>query len=204
MKPVYLIPVLMCIALVLVAGCTSSGTAPSVPTATSAPQTLAPVDTPIVTSSPAPVVTSAPITTVTTQASDPIEHRYIRQYTDPYSSKWIGYEYKFYPGGVLRYRDGLTKMTSGNVIINQINHEGSGTWINLGNNKYLLKYLLKDDENSAQTIEEYTLVLAHTEPDYPGVVIAEHIESEAELKSINKGEQRRGDYMYFPERAKID
>jgi hypothetical protein len=150
------------------------------------------------------VTTEATIapSTATTPASDPIEHRYIRQYINPQSNQLEGYEFRFYPGGTLRYRNGLTKMVSGNIIIDTVKIEGSGTWEALGDNKYLLKYL-PIGFSGAPIIVEYTLVPAHEEVDYPGVMITEHIESETETKAIKEGEEHKG-VMYYPERAKID
>jgi hypothetical protein len=152
------------------------------------------------------MVTTIVPTTVTTPAMtpapDPIEHRYIRQYSDPQSHQWVGYEFRFYPGGTLRYRDGLPKMESKNIIIDKVNHEGSGTWEAIGNNKYLVKYL-PAGVSGAPLIVEYTLVPDHEEKDYPGMLIREHIESTDETNAIKAGEEHTG-VMYYPERAEID
>lgn len=209
MKKILLVN-LFCVALIIIAGCTSPiKTEPAVVTATGT-GTVPPIS--VAPTTMVPELTTLPITTSptvnitpnsTTPPSDPIEHRYIRQYIDPKTAKTIGYEYKFFHGGILRYRSGTTTMSSGNIVIDEMQEEGSGTWTNLGNNKYLLKYL-PTAVSGADVIKEYTLVAAHVDPSYPGIVIVEHIESDFETSHINKGEQIRHDYMYFPERAKID
>ncbi len=204
-KSLAFVLLLSCMALLLIAGCSSTTSkAPDV-TATSA-STPIPSEMPtIVTTAPTASISIAStpeITTMTTAASDPIEHRYIRQYSIPGVGTKYAYEFKFYPGGTLRYREGIPKMVSDNIMIDDVKAEATGTWIAMGNNKYMIKFLPVGTDG-AQIIREYTLVPAHEEKDYPGVVIDEHIESEYETNLINKGEARR-DVMYYPERAKID
>ncbi|MGB8219231.1 MAG: hypothetical protein WCE46_02475 [Methanoregula sp.] len=53
-------------------------------------------------------------------------------------------------------------------------------------------------------IRDYTIVPAHENKDYPGVVIATHIESSYELNELTAGQVLSSDVMYFPEQAKID
>ena len=153
----------------------------------------------------ATATTIAPTTATTpvpTTAPDPIEHRYIREYSDPQSHQWVGYEFRFFPGGTLRYRQGIPKTESHNIIIDKVIHEGSGTWEAIGNNKYLVKYL-PAGVSGAPLIVEYTLVPDHEEKDYPGMLIREHIESTDETNAIKPGEEHKG-VMYYPERAEID
>jgi hypothetical protein len=135
----------------------------------------------------------------TTASTDPIIHRYIRQY----SGLTTGYEFKFYPEGTVDYREGTIKEISGNFMIDTVSLEASGTWTNLGNMVYLVK-ILPTGQSGAQIIRQYTLVPAHEEKDYPGVVITEHIESSYETNAINLGQQRSSNIMYYPERVKID
>lgn len=194
-----------CIALILVAGCTSS--APSTGTVTTPMATAitaAATATPATTAAPSPLVTTAlPVTPATTAATaDPILHRWVRivSGTDPLK----GYEWKFYPDGTAAYNYGSTKMTSSNIVILMpVDMSASGTWSKIGENKYLVK-VLPTGETGAQIIREYTLVPSHEDPAYPGITIRGHIESSFETDQINKGQARRYDEMYYPEKAKID
>lgn len=194
-----------CIALILIVGCTS--TAPStgiVTTPTITTVTLTATTTPATTAAPVTLVTTAqPVTPATTTATaDPILHRWVRivSGTDPQK----GYEWKFYTDGTVAYNYGSTKMTSSNIVVQTpVDMSASGTWSKIGENKYLVK-VLPTGENGAQIIREYTLVPAHEDPAYPGIIINDHIESSFETDQINKGQARRYDEMYYPEKAKID
>ncbi|MDP2797591.1 MAG: hypothetical protein Q8N94_08805, partial [Methanoregula sp.] len=181
-------------------------------TATPAPTTAAVVvvtttDVPVQTTTLASVVTTtaATITTIATTAApttDPILHRWIRQYTQ--NGNNYAYEFRFYPGGIVNYRTGPSTMVSSDIkLLTPPTLEASGTWSSLGNNKYLVQ-ILPSGQSGAQLIREYTLVPAHEEKAYPGVVIKDHIESSYETEAINKGIQKQTDEMYYPERAKID
>jgi hypothetical protein len=195
----------MVIWMVLICGCTSSQP-PITPTVTAIPTTvITTLATPVQTTAPAPAVTSLPTTnttaTPTTIASDPILHRWVRKIW----GKNIGYEFIFYPDGSVSYKNGTVTMVSSNIKITPENslNEASGTWTKTGENKYLIK-ILPTAHSGAQLIREYTLVPAHEEKDYPGIVIKDHIESSYETDAINKGQKRAADEMYYPERAKID
>jgi hypothetical protein len=196
---------LTCVALILVAGCTS--TAPSagaVTTPMTTAITAAATATPVVIAAPETIVTTAlSVTPATTTATpDPILHRWVRivSGTDPQK----GYEWKFYPDSTVAYNYGSTKMTSSNIVIlTPVDMSASGTWSKIGENKYLVK-VLPTGETGAQIIREYTLVPAHEDPAYPGIIIRDHIESSFETDQINKGQARRYDEMYYPEKAKID
>lgn len=193
-----------CIVLILVAGCTSPATTTPV-TLTSTP-TVAPTAAPTAvatTAAPATVATTVqPVTTVTTPTADPILHRWIRAISGTNPKK--GYEYKFYPDGTVIYNYGSTKEVSSNLVIQTpADTSASGTWTKLGENKYIVK-ILPTGTTGAQIVEEYTLVPAHEDPAYPGVIIKDHIESKEETDQINKGQTRLSDEMYYPEKAKID
>lgn len=212
-KGLFLISIL-CIVVILVTGCTSTGSnpAPVATTATPAPTTTAVV---VTTTTEAQVQTTAPISLVTTTAAttttativvpttDPIIHRWVRELFIPVNNEKVGYEFKFYPGGVVNYRYGKTEMVSSNIRIATPLLEASGTWVNLGDNKYLVKFL-PTAESGAQIIREYTLVPAHEVKEYPGVVIPTHIESSYETDAIGKAHVQAYGEMYYPEQAKID
>jgi hypothetical protein len=194
--------IIMVIGIVLICGCINSQ--PMVtPTVTAKPSTeITTLATPVPTTAPAIVVTTLPTTISTTIPTaitpDPILHRWVRKI-------WgtnIGYEFIFYPDGSVNYRYGTTTMVSSNIKITP-DIEASGTWTKIGENKYLIK-ILPTAQSGAQLIREYTLVPAHEDKDYPGIVIKDHIESSYETDAINKGKNRAADEMYYPERAKID
>jgi hypothetical protein len=201
--------ILICIAVIFVAGCTTSGnsttitpvTAPvppaTAPTVAPTPQATAIITTPVA------VVATTPAAPTT----DPILHRWIRQYGDPTAYQSTGYEFKFYPDGTVDYRNGTTKEVSSNIIIDTSYPyiEESGTWSALGNMTYLVK-ILPTGQSGAQFIRQYTLVPAHQDPDFPGVTIPAHIESSYETNEIgaNTNEPPNSDLMYYPEQAKID
>jgi hypothetical protein len=163
-----------------------------------------PETTPVISvtsSMPVPVnVTSNPTTQI---SSDPILHRWIRQYRDKNTGWLYGYEYRFYPGGTLNYREGYTKMVSSNIMIDNVTFMASGTWTAIGSNKYIVSYL-PIGGTGAQVIHEYTLVPAHEDPSYPGVVFPSHIESEFEKNQINILLPATLERMYYPEQAKKD
>jgi hypothetical protein len=191
-----------CIVLVLMAGCTTAApAAPAVATTETPAKALDPEVTTIIPTSLTPVPTTEPITTIATPAPDPILHRWIRiiSGTNPAS----GYELKFYPGGTVVFNQGTIKEVSSNIMISTTTLSASGTWTALGDNKYLVK-INPVGNDGAPYVWEYTWVPAHEEPEYPGVVIAEHIESQDERDAIPKGRQPMRDEMFFPERAKVD
>lgn len=205
------------IAIMLVAGCTStsSNAATSTNPATTPAQQPAATMTATsttaapVTATPAAVVTATPAnattaTTATASTADPILHRWIRQYMQPSTGSMIGYEFKFYPDGTVDYREGYTQEISGNIAIKTVTYEASGSWSSLGNMVYQAKILPVGTAGGAPMIRDYTIVPAHENKDYPGVVIATHIESSYELNELTAGQVLSSDVMYFPEQAKID
>ena len=190
--------VFLIILSVSITGCTSP--APSASPAT--PPATTPVSQPAaqITTTAAPIQTITTTATTAAPTTDPILHRWVRQYSDN-QGKPVGYEFMFYPEGTATYRYGTTTMISSNImIVPQI--EASGTWTKLSENKYLVKFL-PTAMSGAQIVREYTLVPAHEETGYPGVVIKDHIESSFERDAIKIGQERSGE-MYYPERAKID
>jgi hypothetical protein len=195
---------LVFIAVILVTGCTNSGTSPA-PVSTVPTAIITTMVTSVQTTAPTPVVTSLSTTVATaiptTIAPDPILHRWIRQY--PMGGTLNGYEFTFYPGGILNYREGPISMISDNIKIEHATIAASGTWTKVGDNKYVVQFL-PTGVSGAQIIREYTLVPAHEAKEYPGVVINDHIESSYETSAINQGQQRMSNEMYYPERAKID
>lgn len=202
---------IICITIVLAAGCTNTA---GTPAATTAPVTTAPVPVAAASTIAAPVTTQAATAaatsamtaspTPTTSTTDPILHRWIRQYAQKGTGIMIGYEFKFFPDGTLDYRVGYTKEVSDNIYILTVTDEASGTWSSLGNMTYMVKMLPVGTAGGAPIIREYTLVPAHENKDYPGVVIAEHLESSYELNELTPGQVLDSNTMYFPTIAKID
>ncbi len=208
--------ILMCIIVILVGGCTSnSGTSSTItPVTTPAPvpttsstATSSPEAAAIVTTPAATVAITAAATTTVTPITDPILHRWIRQYGDPTAAQSTGYEFKFYSDGSVDYREGTTKEESSNIVIDTTYaySEETGTWTSLGNMIYLVK-ILPTGVTGAQIIRQYTLVPAHQDPKFPGVTVPAQIESsyETDLIGANTNEQPNMNLMYYPEQAKID
>jgi hypothetical protein len=115
----------------------------------------------------------------------------------------VGYEFKFYPDGTVNYREGLTNEVSGNLVIQTVTGVGSGTWSPLGSMTYFIK-ILPTAQSGVQVIRQYTLVMAHENPKFPGVTIPEHIESSYEMDQINIARVPEPTTMDYPELAKID
>jgi len=195
----------VCIVVIIVAGCTGTGSGPA-PVATPA---IKPTPTTVSTTVSTPRPTTAAIittmvtviTTTSAPAPEPILHRWVRQYQDNRGGI-VGYEFKFYSEGSVNYKYGTATMVLSDIRIAPT-IEMSGTWAKLAENKYLVKFL-PGGVGSSGIIREYTLVLAHEEEGYPGIVIKDHIESSYETDAINKGRNKMVDEMYYPERAKID
>ena len=196
-----------CIGALLIAGCVGTGTPnkASVPTPPSTPSVLSTtVATIQTTESTVSTITTSPPTIPSnptpSAVKDPILHRYFKINTAP-----LGYEITFYPNGVVNYRVGSLKMVSSDYTIDNIDWTASGTWTSLGNNKYMIQ-ILPAGQTGAQIIREYTLIPAHSDPQFPGLTIAEHIESSYESNTLNKAEHMLIDqmYKYYPQRAKND
>jgi hypothetical protein len=164
------------------------------------------------TSIPAPTTTkvTARVTTAITtskpenQAGDPILHRWVRQYPNTNTSinEWQGYEFIFYPEGSVIYNYGVPKMISSNLLIDPT-LQMSGTWTNVGNEKYIVK-LNPATVGGSSIIREYTRIPTYEDKRYPGKIIKEHIESSYEKNAIEKAQIPKTDEMFYPERAKID
>jgi hypothetical protein len=197
---------LFIIGSLLISACTnttSSGisTPVSTPTQKMEPITTVPIST-IQSTEPqttATVITQSTTIATTTATTDPILHRYIRSYGGS------GYEFRFFPNGVLNYRSGTTKRVSGEYLIDRVDAQASGTWTALGHNKYLVQFL-PVGVSGATLVREYTLFPSYQDPQYPGITIAEHIESSYEKDNLNPGEyvQLNQIYRYYPERGKTD
>ncbi len=203
-KDIFCLLILSCLAVALIAGCTSTSTGTATITSISTPTTLT-TETAAVTASPTVTVTtiaqSAAIATVNT--SDPILHRWVRQYPVlTGKTGWAAYEFKFYPDGTLVFNLGTPKWTSGNLEVVS-SYEATGTWSKSGNNTYLLKYLPLGT-TGAQIVDEYTYVPESIDKEY-GRTIPEHIVSQDEIDQyVHSARELMADEMMYPERAKVD
>lgn len=185
---VVLILVLSCIAMILAAGCTDSGSSESggitptpeviyitvtvTPTATHCywnPQTMSCGDQPYTT---AP--TTAAVTTVATSAPDPILHRWIRQYAGGGS----GYEFQFYPDGTVVYKRGPIITVNNNLKIPSPTTSGSGSWSKIGTTDYLVKIWYTGNGGSPDLIRDYSIV-----PQY--ATIPQHLVSSYEQADVD-------------------
>lgn len=205
-KNVLLYLLVVCIVVILVAGCTS--TSNTATTATHVPITTTEI-IPIVTTQ-APMTTTPSITTSQTPAIettlssfDPILHRWVRQYpTFTSSMPWAAYQYKFYPDGSVVYNFGTPAEVSSNIkVVSQ--YEASGTWVKTGNNTYLVKVLPIGTASGAPLIREYTWVPTYIDKQY-GKTIPEHLVSQDEIDALPKAREQLQNEMFYPERAKID
>ena len=209
MKKPTLFLILVCIAVILAAGCASTSSTSS---ATTSVSTTAPVEstitTPVLTPAPAPVEVVTPATPVATTASvqDPILHRWLRQYPTSGSTSWAAYQFIFYGDGSVVYDAGTPKETMSNIQIDpqQPSVELSGTWAKSGINTYLVKLLPIGTAAGAPIIREYTWVPAAKDPQY-GYIVPEHIVSQFEIDEYaHLGRDLFSDEMKYPERVKID
>jgi len=206
---------LLCILGVIITGCTSLGSSSAPSTVTPTPQIV--YVTVLVTQTPTPTPTQTPvinsttttpkttqsitstITTTATPTSDPILHRWIRKIEGTTPIK--AYELKFYPGGTVVYNYGTFKEVSSNMmIVLPADIQATGTWTNVGENKYLVK-VLPTNYGGAPYVWEYTYVPVYL-PD--GTIFSEHIENTEERAAVPKGRQQMPGEMFYPERAKID
>jgi hypothetical protein len=207
MKRSFVLLIVTCFLLIVAAGCTSStGTsAAATPTVTAVPVTSIPVTTqiPATTDSITTTATSKPaVVSTTASATDPILHRWVRQYPSLTSAGWVAYEFKFYPDGSLVYNFGTPKMTAGNIQVVST-YEATGTWVKSGNNTYLLHYLPLG-RTGAQIVDEYTWVPETIDKEY-GRTIPEHIISQDEIDEYaHSAREIMADEMMYPERAKVD
>ena len=190
--------IFLCTAVIFTPGCISqTEPAASAP----APITTNSVTPPaaIFTTTVTTVIAVPPVTTVVT--SDPILHRWVRKYIFKVNGLESGYEFHFYPNGIVNYKIGSVTMVSGNINIIAPLSEASGMWTKLEDNKYLIEI---PPTSGARIYRVYTLVPAYVDPKYPGVNFTEHIESSFETDDIIAGQVPGVNEMYFPERAKID
>jgi hypothetical protein len=145
------------------------------------------------------VTTTLPITTAGT--ADPILHRWVRKYIFTVNGQESAYEFRFYSNGTVNYKIGSARMVFGNIEIITPFSEASGTWTKIEDNKYRVEIL---PTSGARIYRVYTRVPAYNDPNYPGVIIPEHLESSYETDDIRQGQVPGADEMYYPERAKID
>jgi len=190
------------LAVLLAAGCTdssgTSGSSTALPTTTVA-VTSAPVTTPIPT--PATTATTSPTATPTataTAASDPILHRWVREYpTFTSDMPWAAYEFVFLSDGSVTYTYGVPIKSGSNIrIVSQL--KMSGTWEKIGDNKYRVS--IPASSGGSQIFREYTRVSASTDKK-SGDTINEHIVSQYETASLPTGRDKQTNEMYYPERA---
>ena len=185
----------LCIALVLITGCTQTSPA-SVPTTTTQPATVpvttipSPAATPISTSTPVVVTTtSAPVPT-TTSATDPIVHRWINQTV--LSPLETGREVRCFPDGSVQFNGGTIDEISGNFVIKNVIVTFTGTWVNIGGNEYTMKMVNPLSSSTTPIIYDVYYYPPSTNPKFPGITYPEHIL----VKSAN------GDVEY--DRTKLD
>jgi hypothetical protein len=168
--------------------------------------TIIPTPSPVQTTAPAPaptiIATPVPTSVLENKSSDPILHRWVRQYQVSPSPEYVGYEFIFYSDGSVVYNSGEASMISSNIKIKST-FQASGTWTNVGNGKYIVK-VNPVLVGGAPIIREYTRVVTYEDPRYPGKIINEHLESSYEREAFEKNPYQRGDNMPWLERAKID
>jgi hypothetical protein len=188
------------LAVLLAAGCTgTSGSSSAVPT-TTVPVTSAPVTTQVL-NTPTTAVTTIPIQTLTTTAtpvSDPILHRWAREYpTFTSDMPWAAYEFVFLSDGSVTYTYGVPVKSGSNFrIVSQL--KMSGTWQKIGDNKYRVS--IPGSAAGSQILREYTRVPASIDKD-TGETINEHIVSQYESDSLPTTRDKQTNEMYYPERA---
>lgn len=191
------------VAVLLAAGCTdssgTSGSSTTMPT-TVVPVTSAPVTTPIPNTS-ATAVTTYPTATPTVTAtpeSDPILHRWVREYpTFTTDMPWAAYDFVFLSDGSVTYTYGVPIKSGSNIrIVSQL--KMSGTWQKIGDNKYRVS--IPASSGGSQIFREYTRVPASTDKE-SGETIKEHIVSQYETGSLPTGRDKQTNEMYYPERA---
>jgi hypothetical protein len=188
------------IAVLLAAGCTSSsGSSAAVP-ATTMPTTSAPVITQVL-NAPTTAVTTGPTQTPTATAtpeSDPILHRWVREYpTFTSDMPWAAYDFVFLSGGSVIYTYGVPIKSGSNIrIVSQL--KMTGTWQKIGDNKYRVS--IPASSGGSQIFREYTRVPASIDKD-TGKTINEHIVSPYESDSLPKARDKQTNEMYYPDRA---
>jgi hypothetical protein len=183
------------IAIIFTAGCTSQTRPPASVPASVIPTSVTPFPTVFTT-----IETTVP-TVATIDITDPILHRWVRRYIFTVNGQESGYEFRFYPNGTVNYKIGSARMVFGNIEIITPLSEASGTWTKIDDNKYRIQIL---PTSGARIYRVYTRVPAYVDPEYPGVIIPEHLESSYETDDIRQGQVPGPDEMYYPERAKID
>jgi hypothetical protein len=202
---------LVTLGLLLAAGCTDpsppEGTPVTTVTAAPAATTALPVVLPTtgnLTGTVTSLLTTAPDTTATQETGNPILHRWIRMLPEAGSNgRYQGYELKFFLDGSVEYRSGPVTEVYGNLRIDPVESESTGTWTSRGDNKYLVK-VWPVAGTGAQFIREYTYVPGYVEKTYK-ITQREHIESPYERDAVPPyGNQAVNGRFLFPERAKLD
>jgi len=189
------------IAVLLAAGCTSSsGSSAAGPTTTTMPTTSALVTTQVLIA-PTTAVTTSPTQTPTataTPGSDPILHRWVREYpTFTSDMPWAAYDFVFLSDGSVTYTFGVP-ITSGSGFRIVSQQKMSGTWQKIGDNKYRVS--IPGSAAGSQILREYTRVPASIDKE-SRETINEHIVSQYEIDSLPKAREKLTNEMYYPERA---
>ncbi|HUH79152.1 MAG TPA: hypothetical protein VLY83_04570 [Methanoregula sp.] len=214
MKKIILFSLLvLSLSMILAAGCTDSDstgaaatptpriiyvtvTVTPAPTSTHCywdPATMACSDHPVTTAPP----TAAPAAP-TTEAPDPILHRWIRQYPGGAG----GYEFQFFPDGTVIYDQGNVVTVSRNLKIPAPVITGSGTWTKLSEDHYLVKVSFPGISGAPAIVRQYARV-----PQYG--LLAEHLVSSFEQADVD-GATANGTVhsyatdVFYLERAQTD
>lgn len=208
MKPGIPVILAACVVFILITGCTGPAPAPATTPAVQSPAPASPEPPePVATTPASAALTPVPIPAAPSpavpavSATDPILHRYIREYNDNTGQK-LGYEFRFYQNGTVIYREGLPKTVSGNIVLSTVTRDTPGTWSALGNLTY--NVTIPPSKGGDAIDRTYTLVPAHPEPNYPGVTVPEQIQSPYETAGVIPGEPEVSSAMRYPERADPD
>lgn len=203
--------VLVTLGMLLAAGCMAPSPPPETPgttvTVPPAATTVPPVALPAIrniTRTVTPLPAAVTDTPTVPEAANPILHRWIRMLPDADANgHYQGYELKFLIDGTVEYRSGSVTEVYGNLRIDPVESESTGTWTGRGDHKYLVK-VWPVAGTGAQFIREYTYVPQYVETTYK-ITQREHIESPYERDAVPTYGNRAtlGRFLY-PERAKVD
>jgi hypothetical protein len=138
------------------------------------------------------------LTATATPESDPILHRWVREYpTFTSDMPWAAYDFVFLSDGSVTYTFGVPIKSGSNIrIVSQ--QKMSGTWEKIGDNKY--RVAIPGSAAGSQILREYTRVPASIDKD-TGESINEHIVSQYEIDSLPTAREKLANEMYYPERA---
>jgi len=228
-KGIFILLAFFCMATLCIAGCTETGdnTAAATVTATqtipvqaattavSAAETtpcywdsqkMACADHPV--TAAVTTAAAAPATTVqvtATPVSDPILHRWVRQY--PATSAGAasqGYEFMFYPEGTVVYKEGTIEEISSNLRIPSPVTTGSGSWTKISEDHYMVKVTPVNSTGSSlpPIVRQYVHVAAYG-------TVPEHMVSDFEQTYVDDV-TRRGllhsysEEVFYVDRVKAD